>query len=598
MSKNKKRLDPSQKPSRESYFRLLRYLAPVKWHFAISLFGFAVFAASQPMLAKFFETVITALEEKNPEAQFMLPAIAVGIFIIRGAGSFLGNYYNDFVGASVVRQLQREFFEQLLLLPTEFFDQNHQGKILHRLNSATSQVKRAVTDALKTLIREGLTVIALLSYAFYLNWKLSLVFLLAAPALAIVVSYTSKRFKSIIKTHEKAAGNVLQASKEAVSNYTVVRTYGAEQYENQKFGKALNQAFKAQMKIRRTAAIYTPVTQLIVAVAIAGVVFLLLAPSSLQSYTTAQLIGYLTAIALLPKPMRQLSGVNIAIQRGLVGAEMVFDVLDKDTEFNPGTYAPEHIRGEIELRNLSFTYPNAKKPALEKLNLTIEAGKTTALVGMSGSGKTTLARLLYRTYPVPEGSIFIDGVDIMQYELRSLRTFFAIVDQNIHLFNDTLRRNIDYGEHRHSDEELQSAIESARANHFIDELPQKLETNVGESGKMLSGGQRQRVAIARAFLKDTTILIMDEATSALDNHSERHIKDATTDISSQKTTLIIAHRLSTIQNADKIVVMDGGHIVESGQHQDLIAMGGKYAELFQEPDYQDSQSSTNEASIK
>lgn len=562
------------------YLRLLSYLKPLKLQFALSIVGFVIFAASQPMLAKFFELVISALEGKDLDARWTLPLIAIGIFIFRGIGSFLGNYYNEYVGASVVKTLKSNIFAHLTILPAEYFDKTNQGTVLHQLNSATEMVKRTVTDAIKTLLREGLTVIFLLAYVFYLNWQLSLIFVCLAPILALTVAYASKRFRKISKRTQDNLSELMQVSKEMIANYPVVRVFGAQQYEAQRYDNALNKAFINQLKVRRIASIFTPLTQLIVAIAIAGIVFLLLAPETLQNYTTAELIGYLTAVALLPKPFRQLSGVNIIIQQGLVGADIVFSLLDQKPEVDRGAHVADSVAGDIEVKNLSFMYPNTDDYTLKDISFSVSRGETIALVGESGSGKTTLSSLFVRTYTVPDNTIFIDGIDINNYQLQNLRQHVSVVDQNIFLFNDTIRNNIAYGDITYSDEEIEDAMRHSHSYDFVHEQKNGLETLIGDNGLGLSGGQRQRLSIARAFLKKAPILILDEATSSLDNESESIIKKATETLSAQTTTLIIAHRLSTIENADRLLVLNEGKIVETGSHKELLQKNGYYAKLY------------------
>lgn len=565
----------------KTYLRLISYLKTLKLPFFISILGFMVFASSQPMLAKFFEMVISALENQDAAARYALPLMAIGIYVYRGFGSYLGNYYNEFVGASVVRQLQSEIFQHLTVLPSEYYDTTNDGQVLHQLNSATGLVKKTVTDALKVILREGLTVIFLLAYAFYLNWKLSVIFLILAPIMAAVVSYASRRFRTIAKRNEDALGDVMQVSKEMISNYSVVKAFGAQDYEQQRFDSALKKAFKNQLKIRKISSIFTPVTQLIVATALAGIVFMLLSPTVLAENDTAQLIGYLTAIALLPKSFRQLSTVNIVIQQGIVGGQIVFNLLDTDPEFDDGDIEVESINGEIEVNNLSFTYPNSEEQVLKDISFSIKPGEMVALVGKSGSGKSTLAGLLTRSYTVDSKTIMIDGTDINDYKLENLRKHISVVNQNVSLFNDTIRKNIAYGDTEYTDEEIIEALKLSHALEFVETQSDGLDTVIGDDGLLLSGGQRQRLSIARAFLKRSPVLILDEATSALDNESENMIKKATEDLSKQRTTIVIAHRLSTIEKADRLLVVDEGKIVESGSHDELINRNGYYAKLIQ-----------------
>jgi len=569
------------KPSNwKMYVRLLSYLKGLYGRFAISIFGFLIFAVSQPALAKVMEEIINAIEAKDAEARWVLPFVAVGVFLLRGVGSFLGVYYNEFVGASVVTRVKREVFDHLIILPAEFYTETSQGMILHRLNNGVGQIQAAVTNALKILIKEGFTVICLLAYVFYLNWQLSLVFLVISPFLALVVSVSTRQLRKIAKKNERIAGQLLQVSKELVSNYNVVRGFGAEEYEKKRYGSALSRAFKAQLRIRRISAIFSPISQLIVAAAVAVIVFFILNPMFLDNSTTGELVGYLTAVALLPKSLQQLSGINMIIQRGLIGAELVFEILDTAPEQDDGEFESKSVQGKIDVKGLSFTYPGADKAVLKNISFTVEPGEMVALVGRSGSGKTTLASLIFRQYRVNDGSISLDGVDINQYKLANLRSHIAAVNQNIALFDDTVRNNVAYGDNNYSDEEIHQALARAHAAQFVDEMPEGLYTMTGENGVKMSGGQRQRLSLARAFLKDAPILILDEATSALDNESERIVTQAIEELANSRTSIVIAHRLSTILKADRLIVMQDGEIVESGTHSELLEKNGAYASLY------------------
>ncbi len=559
---------------------MLRYLKGLIGAFSLSIIGFLVFAASQPMLAKTMELIIEAIEAKNDQARWTLPAFAVGVFLLRGIGMFMGTYFNDYVGATVIKKVRLEIFDKLMVLPASYYDGITQGQLLHRLSGGVSSIRGAITNALKTIVREGFTIVALLGYVFYLNWQLSLVFLGVAPILAYMVSYTSKTFRKIARKDEGAMGKAMQVSKETIGNYGVVRGFGAEVYEKRRYEGAINQAFKAQMKIRRIQAVFSPLSQVVISIAVSVIIFLLLDPTILAANTTGELVGYLTAVALIPKPLRQLSGVSVTIQRGIVGAELVFGVLDEAEETDQGTYVTEGVEGGIRVENLSFKYPSTEHNVLSNIGFHVEPGEMVAFVGKSGSGKSTLMSLLYRTYDVEAGKIFLDDVDVNDYRLSNLRQHIATVNQNIALFDDTIRNNVAYGDSEYSDEQVIAALKSAHAWEFVEGLPDGLDTIIGENGLKLSGGQRQRLSIARAFLKDAPILILDEATSSLDNESEAKITQAIEALAKTRTTLVIAHRLSTIMRADRLVVLNQGSIVEQGVHSDLIEKGGVYADLF------------------
>ena len=564
----------------KTYVRLLSYLKGLVGTFSLSILGFLIFAASQPALAKLMEEIINAIEQKDSEARWTLPFLAVGIFFMRGVGSFLGVYFNEFVGASVVRRVKVEVFNHLIVLPAAFYNDTSQGQILHRLNNGVNQIQEAVTNALKILIREGFTVVCLLAYVFYLNWQLSLVFLLISPVLALIVSVSTRQLKKISKKNEWVAGKLMQVSKELISNYGVVRGFGAEEYEKKRYSDALMKAFKAQLKIRRVSAIFSPLSQLIVAFAVAVIIFFLLNPMFLENSTTGELVGYLTAVALLPKSLQQLSGVNVIIQRGLVGAELVFALLDTAPEKDDGEFETDAITGDLHINDLSFSYAEDGKQVLKGINFRVKPGEMVALVGKSGSGKSTLASLIYRMYEVERGTVFLDGVDINDYKLVNLRKHIAAVNQNIALFDDTVRNNIAYGDIEYTDEQIRHALQNAHASEFVDEMPEGLNTMIGENGLKLSGGQRQRLSLARAFLKNAPLLILDEATSALDNESESIVTKAIEELASTRTSIVIAHRLSTILKADRLLVMKDGSIVESGTHEELLKTGGYYSELY------------------
>ncbi len=359
-----------------------------------------------------------------------------------------------------------------------------------------------------------------------------------------------------------------------------MRAFGAVDYEKARYGKALDDAFSLQMRIRRLTALFSPLSQFVIAFAVAGIVFLLLTPHFLEAYETGELVGYLTAVALMPKSMKQLSGVGALIQRGVVGSELIFNILDLEPEQDTGTYVAESVTGDIAVRNVWFRYPGSERNVLRDISFELSSGDMVALVGESGSGKSTLASLIGRSYEITEGAIYLDGIDIREYRIDNLRRHIAMVNQNIALFDDTVRNNIAYGDVEYSDEAIWAALDKAYARGFVSELPEGLDTVLGENGTRLSGGQRQRLSIARAFLKDAPILILDEATSALDNQTEHEIAQAIETLSRSRTTIIIAHRLSTIMRADRLLVLRDGAIVEEGQHDELLRHDGPYADLF------------------
>ncbi len=564
-----------------TYARLYQYLHPLIIPFIVSIVGFAVFASSQPMLAKLMEAVIEAINAKNADARWLLPLLAIGIFVLRGIGSFLGTYYNAYVAGRLTTNIRIDLFNHLTTMPANYFNNTSQGQIIQHVTGSVGLISMTITTAIKVIIREGLTIIFLLGYIFYLNWSLSLIFLALAPLMMLTVRYTAKRFRKITLESQNIAAVLIQALNELISGYQVMRIFNGEQYETQRHKKAIDQGFKNGMKITKLSALSTPVIQLLVATSLAVIIFLLLHPQTLANNSPGELIGYLTAVAMLPKSMRQLSGLNIVIQQGMIGAELIFGMLDAEPEKDHGTYECGRAKGLIEVKDVTFRYKPEQDPILDNIAFDISPGQMVALVGKSGSGKSTLAALLQRFYDVDQGVIAIDGKSIQDYTLASLRKQIALVSQNLVLFNDTVRNNIAYGGMRDaSDEEIINAARSAHALEFIEKLPRGLDTMIGDNGLQLSGGQRQRIAIARAFLKNAPILILDEATSALDNQSELHIQQALDEIMRGRTTIVIAHRLSTIEKADTILVMSHGKIMEQGDHKTLLEKKGYYAGLY------------------
>ncbi|WP_419834008.1 lipid A export permease/ATP-binding protein MsbA [Endozoicomonas atrinae] len=579
--------------SLQIYLRLLTYVKPYAGYFALSLLGLAIFALTQPAFAKLLEYFVQALEGEEVtllqnwewlsgsgiSSLWLIPALMVIIAIVRGIGSYLGNYYISKVANFVIHDLRTEMFERMVNLPNVFFDNNNSGHLIARITYNVSLVTSAATDAIRVAVREGLTVVFLLGFLFYTNWQMTLIFIAALPVIAMVVSYASKRFRRISRNIQNSMGDLTHVTSETINGYREVRGFGGEDYECGRFTASSAANTRQNLKLAKAGSVHTPVLQFIVSIALALLLFMVLFIKG--DSTTATLVGYVTAAALLPKPIRQLSEVNANIQKGIAAAESIFEMVDEIPEANNGQYTCDRVTGCVEFKQVGFTYSGAESPALKDINFTIQPGQTYALVGRSGSGKSTLANLVPRFYNHTEGDILIDGVPLNDFELRNLRSHIALVSQNITLFNDTVARNIAYGAlgDTAEEEDIRLAAEAAHATEFIKDMSDGIHTIVGEDGVLLSGGQRQRLAIARAVLKDAPILILDEATSALDTESERHIQAALDDIMKGRTTLVIAHRLSTIENADCILVMEHGRIIERGTHTELLAKGEHYAKL-------------------
>ena len=579
------------------YLRLLGYVRPY-WHvFALSILGYVMFAASQPMFPKLVDYFIRALDA-NDHSPVILPLpgdfdkaaliwlVPVGVLVIgifRGIGSFLGNYFLARVSLGVVNDLRIALFNRLVLLPNTYFDNNNSGHLISRITYNVSMVTGAATDAIKVVFREGMTVIALLGFLFWTDWHLALVFVVITPVIAIIVSLAGKRFRKLSRQLQTSMGDVTHIASETISGYRVMRGFGGETYEQQRFRNASCRNTRQGLKLVKVSAIHTPTLQLLILSALSMLMYIILYLKDSGAIMTSfsELIAFITAAGLLPKPIRQLSEVNANIQKGIAAAQNIFEQIDEPAEPDTGTFATSRIEGRIEYRHLGFTYPSADCPALVDVNITVEPGQTVAIVGRSGSGKTTLVNLLPRFYRHTEGEILLDNRPLDEYTLRNLRSHIALVTQQVTLFNDTIARNIAYGDLRYADEEdIRLAASAAYAMEFVNRLPDGLHTLVGENGVRLSGGQRQRLAIARAILKNAPVLILDEATSALDTESERCIQAALNEVMKGRTTLVIAHRLSTIENADLILVMDNGRIVESGSHAGLLARNNIYARLY------------------
>lgn len=563
------------------YLRLLSYLKPYIGVFVLSLGGFLIFGLTEPLQAKMLGVFTHAVQTKDHDARYYIPLMLIGLYFLRGISSFIGAYYLSKVSNGIVHDLRVQAFQHVIYLPTRFYEDNNSGHIVSQIIYNTGQVTAAVTDALRTVVREGFTVIGLFAYVFYLNWKMSLVFIVVAPIVGILVTKVGNKLRSLSKKMQRSAAELTQICNEMITGHRVVRSFRGEEYEINRFEKVSYDSLRRAQKMVQVSSMSTPVLQLVLMSAMGFIMFLILQPTFLNQMSAPDYITYVSAIALLAKPMRQLGEINGVIQKGIAAAESVFEVIDLAPEVNAGTQSAGNIRGRIEIRNLSFFYPESEKPALDNISLNIAPGQTVALVGRSGSGKSTLASLITQFYRHEQGSISIDGVDIHDYDVYALREKISVVTQSVTLFNDTIANNIAYGKSVQGQNisAIREAARQAYALDFIEALPEQFETVIGENGVKLSGGQKQRIAIARALLKNAPILLLDEATSALDNESERYIQLALEHAMAGRTTLVIAHRLSTIEKADLIVVMDGGRIVEQGTHQQLLRKGGHYANL-------------------
>ena len=563
------------------YRRLLGYVKPHWRAFALAVVGFVIYAASSTALAEMMKRLIDGIQNPDADFRFFLPLFVVLMFASRGLGTFLSTYFMAYVGRYVIHTLRCDVFAHLLHLPGRFFDQHSSGHLVSRVTYHVEQVAGAATNAVTIILREGLFVVGLVGYLFWTNWMLTLLFLGVTPIIAGVVSYVSKRFRRISKRIQHSMGDVTHVASEALSGYRVVRTHGAEAYEKQRFERVSEENRRQSMKEAMTRAVSSPVVLMLVAISMALLVWLAMAPSLMENMTPGEFVAFITAAALMIKPVRQLTEINSEIQKGIAAASELFGLLDLTPEQDEGSLIPSKLTGNVVIENVSFRYGDDQPSVLHNVNLNVAPGELVAIVGRSGSGKSTLVSLLPRFYRPSEGQILIDGVNADEYALGPLRQNIALVSQQVTLFNASIADNIAYGVADPDPAAIKAAAEAAYASEFIEKLPESYATVVGENGVMLSGGQRQRLAIARAIFKDAPILILDEATSALDTESERYIQKALEHVCEGRTTLVIAHRLSTIERADRILVMDQGRIIEQGTHQALLEKGGAYAALHQ-----------------
>ncbi len=484
------------------------------------------------------------------------------------------------VGNNVVMKLQRQLFNHLMVLPISYFDKTNTGNFLSKITYDASQVSNAASNAMVKIFREGATVVALMVMMFFQSWQLSLVFLLVGPFVGIAISVVSKRFRKIGKNLQNAMGSVTTASEQMLKGHKEVLMFGGQNVESNRFNGVSNRVRSQNMKLTSASAISVPLIQTIASFGLGFVLYLATFPEIMASLTPGTFVVIVTSMIMLMKPVKAVTQVNIEIQRGLAASSSLFNILDTEPAKDNGQLKIQRAKGDIQLNNVVFTYPTAEKPALDGISFTVKAGETIALVGRSGSGKSTIANLLTRFYDIDSGQITLDGENIEDYTLASLRQQVAIVSQSVHLFNDTIANNIAYAsEGKYSHEDIVQAATTAHAMEFIDGFPNGLDTIIGENGLMLSGGQRQRLAIARALLRDSPILILDEATSALDTESERHIQAALDILQKNRTSIVIAHRLSTIEHADKILVIDAGKVVEQGTHSELLSGKAIYHSL-------------------
>ncbi len=571
-----------QQGSVSTFRRLMRYSKPYRGGFILAILGMIGYAAIDVYFINEFETFIDrGITEKDQNYFFWAPIVVVLLFAIRGVFNFISSYCLSWAGTHIVKDLRQQLFRQMMRLPVSFHDKHSTGELISKITYDAEQIKQASSKALVVLIHEGAFVLGLLIVMFSKSWQLSAIFLLIAPLIAVIVSLVSKRFRLISNRMQGAMGDVTSSSEQMLNGHKVILSFGGQAIEDQRFSDINNRNRHLDVKLESTRAISVSLIQTIASCALAFVIYLASFPEMLETLTPGKFTAILTSMMLLLKPLKQLTTVNSDFQKGMAAAAAVFKVLDEQPEQDTGSTELNRVQGNIEVKGLNFRYPGHDKQVLQDINFSVKAGQTVALVGRSGSGKTTISSLLPRFYEVEDGEIFIDGHNIRDCTLASLRKQIAVVSQQVVLFNDTIANNIAYGfEGELSRAQLELVAEKAHVLEFASQLPLGLDTEIGENGVTLSGGQRQRIAIARALLRQSPLLVLDEATSALDTESERKIQGALDELLKNRTNIVIAHRLSTIENADLILVMDQGRIVERGTHQSLLAQNGYYASLY------------------
>lgn len=574
----------TEKSTKDTYKRLWPYIKIYKAGIIVAVIALIINAAGDTLMLSMIKPLLDksfgGFDSMDSGFLAMMPIYLVGLMIMRGASGFVSTYCLSWVSGNVVMSLRRQLFQHFMKMPVAFFDKEASGALLSRITYDSEQVASATSSALVSIVREGASIIGLMVLMFWNSWQLSAILIVIAPIVAISISIVSKRFRKISRSMQEAMGSVTSSAEQMLKGHKVVLSYGGQEVEKQRFDYVSNLMRRQSMKLVSAQAIANPVIQLIASSALVVVLILANTPSLRESLTPGTFAVVFGAMFGLMRPLKSLTNVTSQFQRGMAACHTLFDLMDLETEKDNGKHEVERVKGDVSVQNVTFTYPTKDTPALRNVSFELPAGKTIALVGRSGSGKSTIANLLTRFYDIDSGALRLDGVELNDYTLSNLRSQVAVVSQNVHLFNDTIANNIAYASGKtYTREDIERVAELAYAMDFIKDMEHGLDTIIGENGVSLSGGQRQRLAIARALLRNAPVLVLDEATSALDTESERAIQRALDELQKDRTVLVIAHRLSTIENADQILVVDDGEIIERGTHGELISHDGAYAQL-------------------